>query len=464
MNTKSRFLGIWVIGCCLLTNSALAQSPSPESQDKRGLGVQSSSSANNSQSNAQSREAKPELVLQTGYSNFFGAMRLVFSPDARLLATGTFRSGTVKLWETATGRELRNLSSGPQSGFSMAPYIAFSRDGRLIAASAGNNSVKVWEVGSGKEIQTLSGSQSGIAASIAGVYFIAFDANGRLVTISDAIRVWDVSTGQELRSLNLSPMNTTGLMGGEGGAVITPDGTQLAFIQSDGSGQKIKLWDLNNGREVRSVDLDDKDLQSPDLVFAADGHLLAAGLMEKKLKLWDVTAKKERDFGASANEFSLVKMSRDGRLLALADGYKIRLWEVSSGRELSGLTLPNSGQFSQQARAFVSFTDDGKRLATGGFDTPTILWDADTGRQLVKMTGRTNMAYKVAFSADGTRLSSGGRTRWDLRTGRGMRLTAAPTDKGFLCRVPTVASSQSFHPAVASSPSSRSRAAAPYKH
>src|SRR6185295_9147401 len=57
-------------------------------------------------------------------------------------------------------------------------------------------------------------------------------------------------------------------------------------------------------------------------------------------------------------------------------------------------------------------------------------WDADSGKQLVKMTGRTNMAYKVALSADGTRLSSGGRTRWDLRTGRGMRLTPAPTDKG----------------------------------
>src|SRR6185436_1854307 len=45
--------------------------------------------------------------------------------------------------------------------------------------------------------------------------------------------------------------------------------------------------------------------------------------------------------------------------------------------------------------------------------------------------GRTNMAYKVAFSRDGNELFSGGRTRWDLRTGRGLRITAGPTDQQF---------------------------------
>src|SRR5882672_7486183 len=132
----------------------LAQSPTPSPQDKRGLGIDTSSSPGAAQiDQSKSKEAKPELVLQTGYNNFFGATRLVFSPDGRLLATSTFRSSTIKLWETATGRELRNLSSGTQTGFTMSPFIAFSRDSRLIAASAGNNSVKVWDVSSGREVQ-----------------------------------------------------------------------------------------------------------------------------------------------------------------------------------------------------------------------------------------------------------------------------------------------------------------------
>jgi WD40 repeat protein/uncharacterized caspase-like protein len=433
MSTKPRVSGLFAVGLCLLATSAFAQgsspSPSPNSQDKRGLGVQSSSSTNNSQANSQSREAKPELVLQTGYSNFFGATRLVFSPDGRLLATTTFRSSSIKLWETATGRELRNLSGGGQSGFTLSPYVAFSRDSRLVAGSAGNNAVKIWDVATGKEIQTLSVAQGGIATAMTGVYFIAFDQNGRVVTISDAIRLWDANTGQELRSLKLTSMNAAVAMGGEGGAALTPDGSQLAFVSFDGSKQQVKFWDLNNGREVRSIDVDVKNAQNTQLSFAPDGHLIVAAIEDQRLKLWDFNPKaKERDFGSTKGKWDLAQFSSDGRLLSLVEGYKIRIWDLSSGRELSGLEAPSSGLFGEQGRAFTGFSTDGKRLASGGFVTPTIVWDIESGKQLIQMTGRTNMAYKVAFSADGTRLSSGGRTRWDLRTGRGLRVSPAARD------------------------------------
>ena len=78
--------------------------------------------------------------------------------------------------------------------------------------------------------------------------------------------------------------------------------------------------------------------------------------------------------------------------------------------------------FSEYGEAMVGFSEDGKRIATGGFDTDTILWETETGKRLSNLSGRTNMAYNVAFSADGTELFSGGRTRWDLRTGRGIRI------------------------------------------
>ena len=83
-----------------------SQTPSP-TPDSRGIGVQSSSPQTSAQTTQQAREAKPQLVLQTGYNVMFGATKLVFSPDGRLLATGSYRSNSIKLWETATGRELR---------------------------------------------------------------------------------------------------------------------------------------------------------------------------------------------------------------------------------------------------------------------------------------------------------------------------------------------------------------------
>ena len=139
-----------------ILSTALAQNPSPSPADQRGIGIKSQAPGTTATTSSQSKEAKPELVLQTGYNNFFGATRLVFGPDGRLLATGTFRSSTIKLWDTSNGRELRNLSSGPQGGMSLSPAIAFSNDGRLIAAASGANAVKVWDVASGRELQTLT--------------------------------------------------------------------------------------------------------------------------------------------------------------------------------------------------------------------------------------------------------------------------------------------------------------------
>ncbi len=430
---RNIFLIAVLLGAVSVVGRSQTPAPTP-TPDKRGLGVESSSAANSGQTGQQSREAKPELVLQTGYNNFFGATRLVFSPDGRLLATGTFRSSTIKLWETATGRELRNLSSGKQSTMGLSPAIAFSRDGRLIAAAAGENSVKVWDVTTGREVQTLTSGDGGLASSIAGTYFIGFSSNNRLVTISDAIRVWDLSTGQVVSTMGAGGLNTLALMGGEGGAALSADGTQLARVSTDPE-NKIQFWDLNSGRMTREVELSGNDLVSVDVAFAADGHLFLAGVVDKRLKLWDVTNRaNERDLGTAGttNQVSSpVRFSRDARLLAMSDGYTVKLWDVASGRELPALQAPNSGLFSMTGGVFAGFSDDGKKIATGGFDTPTILWETDSAKQLLKLSGRTNMAYKVAFSADGNQLSSGGRTRWDLRTGRGLRLTAGPTDNQF---------------------------------
>jgi hypothetical protein len=73
----------------------------------------------------------------------------------------------------------------------------------------------------------------------------------------------------------------------------------------------------------------------------------------------------------------------------------------------------------------IAVSDDGRTLATGGLNAPTVLWDTKSGKQLLKLTGRINLAYKVGFSPDGTRLYSGGQTYWDLRNGRGLRLDSA---------------------------------------
>lgn len=403
-----------------------AQTPTP-TPDKRGLGIQSPGSTSSTTTDARAREAKPELVLQTGYNNLFGATRMVFSPDGKLLATGTYRSNTIKLWETATNRKLRDLSSSGQTTVTIAPAIAFSRDSRLIAASGSDNSVTVWDVLSGRELQHLGGSGQGSIMGSLGVYFIGFASDNRLVTISDAARVWDLSTGRELQSLAMGMQGAMAFGGGDGGLTLSPDGTQLMFVSED---SEVRVVDLASGREVRRTKLLDDQIDSLQLSLTADGRLLAAGVRNKHFKLLDLSSKKDHELGPTTKDYPQVRFSRDGQLLALSDSYTVKVWDTTTLRELPALKVPNSGAFPE-ADAFISFTEDGKRIATGGFDTDIIVWETETGKRVSNLVGRANMAYGVQFSADGNELTSGGRTRWDLRTGSGLRLVPDSGEKTY---------------------------------
>ena len=415
------FLSLFLI--CLISSAvAFGQASPTPTPDDRGLGVQSATATSASSGNQQAREAKPELVLQTGYNNLFGSTRMVFSPDGRLLATGTYRSTSIKLWEIATGRQLRELATGTQSASSLAPTVAFSRDNRLIAVAAGDNVIKVWDLNTGRELYSLAGPQGSVMSAL-GNYFLAFTADNRIVSVSDAIRIWDAGSGKELRTIDSSSISDfSGLTSTGSGLALTNDGNQLALISSGGE-PRITLIDLTSGRETKQFKIPDKQIDGLHVAFTPDGHTVAAGLDDKHLKLWDLSSKNERDLGPVAKDFPQLEFSREGKFLALSENYSIKVWDVATQTLVSTIKVPNGGSFAAQgADAYVAFNDDGKNIVTGGFDTPTVIWETASGKQLSKISGRTNIAYEVAFSADGNQLSSGGKTRWDLRTGRGLKI------------------------------------------
>ncbi|HEX6285092.1 MAG TPA: hypothetical protein VFZ71_09470, partial [Pyrinomonadaceae bacterium] len=259
--------------------------------------------------------------------------------------------------------------------------------------------------------------------------FIGFASDNRLVTVSDVARVWDLNTGRELRTLELTGPDVTAFTGTDGALTLSPDGTQLVLLNDD-SDMNVRVVDLSSGREARRVNLGDARVAGAQFAFGPDGHLLAAGVVEKRLQLWNLNTKKEQKLAQTTKELFTIKFSRDGRLVALAENYVVKIWDAATGRELIQLKVPHSGGF-MYADALMAFSEDGKRIVTSGIDTDTIIWETETGKRLSNLSGRTNMAYSVAFSADGTHLSSGGRTRWDLRTGRGVRIVPATTEKTY---------------------------------
>ncbi len=78
---------------------------------------------------------------------------IAFSPGGKILTSGS-RGGTVKLWDVATGRELRTLMKG-HTGTVWS--TAFSRDGEMLASGAYGGAVRLWRVSDGTFLRVLEG-------------------------------------------------------------------------------------------------------------------------------------------------------------------------------------------------------------------------------------------------------------------------------------------------------------------
>src|SRR5262245_59628321 len=91
---------------------------------------------------------KPSLVIQTGHQSYIQSV--AFSPDGKSIASGSW-DNTIKLWDVATGRELRSLSGHSHSVNS----VAFSPDGKMLANGGYDGSVKLWNVAMGELLATL---------------------------------------------------------------------------------------------------------------------------------------------------------------------------------------------------------------------------------------------------------------------------------------------------------------------
>jgi WD40 repeat protein/transcriptional regulator with XRE-family HTH domain len=312
---------------------------------------------------------------------------VAFSPDGRLLAAGG-DDRAIHLWTLGPGPP-RPLPALRGHGAPVSA-VAFSPDGTMLASCGADGTVRLWDVARQRPLGPP------LAPGADALFAVAFSPDGRLVAASSdlgAIYLWRVG-GHTARPVG-APLHAS--LDGVNGLAFSPDGRSLAAAGSDGT---IRLWDVGSERTV-GAPLRGHTGAVTGVAFSRDGRLLASASTDGTVRLWD--ARSHRQDGPPLSGLggwvTAVGFSPDGSTVtAIATDGTVRTWATASASTVGAPLF-----VGEEAHA-LALAPGGHTLAVSN-GTDVTLWDT-SGADPLLLSQVPGGANNLTVSADGSTLAA----------------------------------------------------------
>jgi RNA polymerase sigma factor (sigma-70 family) len=319
---------------------------------------------------------------------------LAFSPDGSKLASGASSTppdtkdnpsggSTIRLWDLKTRKG--QLLPGPER---WVRALAFSPDGKLLAAGGSGNSIYLIDLATGKRRHRYAGHEGDIRCVVLSPDGSTLASGGE----DNRIHMWDLKTSQEKAVLEGHRAHISGL-------AFTPDGSELISCGYDGI---VRAWDWRHGKEKRRFAETNNWHYGMDLAPDGQTLILANG------QLWNIVLGKPSGTAPNYQGFQYrLVFSPDGKRLTVPREGAAVVLDAQTGKEICRFTGhqlrkdDRTGGIANIEIDCVTFAPDGRWAASGGAEGMAFVWDAATGQMLRRLEGHESPIIGIAFSPDG---------------------------------------------------------------
>ena len=335
--------------------------------------------------------------------------RITFSPDGKILASA---AGGIKLWQMPNGQLQLTISDKILPG---GAGITFSPDGKILAGHNSKETIYLWQMPDGKLLATLT-YDNGIKIRLGNsndykswyIDKIIFSPDGKIIASScldNQIRLWRIADGKFLATLSGHTARVQGI-------TFSPDSKILASCSKN---KIIKLWRMPDGKllDTLSFQTPEPNEEIKQTTFNPDGKILASCSTWGTIKLWRIPdCQLLATLSGHTGGMSEITFSPDGKILASCGDescgfdkpmnqlHNIKLWRMPDCQLLATLFGHTRGMRG------ITFSPDGKILASYSHDATIRLWQMSDRKLLANLTDHKSYITNVVFSPDGKLLAS----------------------------------------------------------